>query len=300
MSAVDAPAFKIGIDGGGTKTEFILTDETGTIVARRLAPGCSPSLLEAAAVHAIITENLQALTATIPAGARLAHLVLCMAGSPLFWRELGAKLTGYGELHLYTDSQPVLELATGGEPGLVMHSGTGSFVAARGTDGVTHFAGGLGWRFGDPGSAYDLGRRVIARTILELQGWAEPSRLGRTICQETGLRDALALTRHFYSQTTANTALAAFAPHVTTAAETDDPVAVNLITQSVTELGHVARAVINRLFPSVEKIPLGLSGAILHTATARTVLTQTLGPRCNLKLITDPPSEGLRRMLARL
>lgn len=297
---MDAPAFKIGIDGGGTKTEFILTDEAGNIVDRRLASGCSPSLLEAAAVHAIITENLQALTAAMPAGSRVTHLLLCMAGSPLFWRELSGNLTGYGELHLYTDSQPVLELATGGQPGLVMHSGTGSFVAARSPDGATHFAGGLGWRFGDPGSAYDLGRRVIARTILELQGWAEPSRLGRTICQETGLRDALALTRHFYSQTTANTALAAFAPHVTAAAETEDTVAVNLITQSVAELGLVARAVINRLFPAPERIPLGLSGAILHTAAARTALTQSLGQRCVLNLVTDPPAEGLRRLLARL
>ena len=34
---------------------------------------------------------------------------------------------------------------------------TGSFVAARGPDGGHHYAGGLGWRLGDPGSSHDLG-----------------------------------------------------------------------------------------------------------------------------------------------
>ena len=34
---------QIGVDGGGTKTELILVDSAGTIVASHLAPGCNPS-----------------------------------------------------------------------------------------------------------------------------------------------------------------------------------------------------------------------------------------------------------------
>ena len=49
--------------------------------------------------------------------------------------------------------------------------------AARDAAGAIHYAGGLGWRFGDPGSGYDLGRRAITRALLELQGWLPPSRL---------------------------------------------------------------------------------------------------------------------------
>ena len=35
-----------------------------------------------------------------------------------------------------------------------------------------HYAGGLGWRFNDPGSGYDLGRRAIARALLD--DWTTP------------------------------------------------------------------------------------------------------------------------------
>lgn len=295
--------FKIGIDGGGTKTEFILTDAAGVIIDRRLDRGCNPSLLLPEEVDRIIRGNLQALLESSREQypeVVVTHTLMGMAGSPLFWRDFAAKLDGFGAVQTQDDSIAVLELATGGAPGLVLHAGTGSFIAARGVDGAAYFAGGLGWRFGDPGSAYDLGRRVVARAILELQGWAEPSRLGRTIATAAGCNDAATLTRRFYADTSANTALADFAPHVTAAAEEEDLVAVNLITQSVTELAHLARSVIQRLFAQAEKLPVGLSGAILQTAAARTALVQTLGHHCILQPITDPPIEGLRRLLARL
>ena len=34
--------FKIGVDGGGTKTELILVDPAGAGVATHIAPGCNP------------------------------------------------------------------------------------------------------------------------------------------------------------------------------------------------------------------------------------------------------------------
>ena len=37
-------SLKIGVDGGGTKTECILVDARGEIVARHLAPGCNPNV----------------------------------------------------------------------------------------------------------------------------------------------------------------------------------------------------------------------------------------------------------------
>ena len=34
--------YYIGIDAGGTKTEAVLTDETGRVLRRRRQPGCNP------------------------------------------------------------------------------------------------------------------------------------------------------------------------------------------------------------------------------------------------------------------
>src|SRR5476651_1288178 len=173
--------FKIGVDGGVTKTECILVDAHGAIVARHLAPGCNPSVAGPEQARLIVTDALCALRDR----AAIASTHLFMAGAPAFWHEFAGTLTDFGRVTTADDSLPVLELATDGGPGLVLHAGTGSFVAARAPDGSVHYAGGLGWRFGDPGSAYDLGRRAISRALLELQGWSPPSRLGTLVRDHT-------------------------------------------------------------------------------------------------------------------
>src|SRR4051812_23373802 len=126
--------FKIGVDGGGSKTECILVDETGAIVASRVTVGCNPSIVGPAHARNIVSTALQTLRAQAPGGAnpRVTATLLCMAGSTIFWREFGASLTDCGKVTAVDDSLPVLELATHGGPGLVLHAGTGSFVAARG------------------------------------------------------------------------------------------------------------------------------------------------------------------------
>ncbi len=301
--------YKIGLDGGGTKTEFILVDPRGVILARRLAPGCNPSLIDQDTIRALLNDNLHALAAAARAhhpAAKISHTLLCMAGNRQFWRELAPRLLEFGAVQTFDDSLPVLELATGGAPGLVLHSGTGSFVAARGPDDRIHYAGGLGWRFGDAGSSYDLGRRAIARTQLELQGWADRSALGAAVCEKVKIFDASALSRHFNTPNTPPTAIAEIAPLVTAGVTAGDPVALDLFSSSVADLASLAHTVIEKLFPlsgipnPASAIPAGLSGAILQLPAARPILAAALGRRAVFQPITEPPIEGVRRMLARL
>src|SRR6185295_5297664 len=132
----------------------------------------NPSQVGPDKARAILTEALAALLAKAaisqpPSAITATHLY--MAGAPAFWREVGAALSGFGTIVTGPDSAPVLELATGGAPGLVLHAGTGSFVSARAPDGSIHYAGGLGWKFGDPGSGFDIGRRALAIALLDLQ-----------------------------------------------------------------------------------------------------------------------------------
>src|SRR4051794_2417841 len=53
-----AMSFKIGVDGGGTKTECILIDAQGNIVGRHLAPGCNPSVVGPEQARMIVTDAL--------------------------------------------------------------------------------------------------------------------------------------------------------------------------------------------------------------------------------------------------
>ncbi len=301
-------SFKIGVDGGGTKTECILVDAGGAIAARHLAPGCNPSQTGPEKARAILGESLLALCSALPAGSVQCTL-LCMAGNRAFWRETADALPGYGAVTATDDSVPVLELATAGAPGLVLHAGTGSFVAARGPDGAAHYAGGLGWKFGDPGSGFDLGRRALGLALLELQaapdaGPAGPSPLARALCNHTGLADYTANSRFFYNDAGANAAIAAFAPLVLELAAHDCGPAQQVVADSITDLARLADQVIHRLFPApATKLPCGVSGRILNSAPAafalRSLASKLKWP-VELAFITTPPSEGVRRLLARM
>jgi glucosamine kinase len=297
--------FKIGVDGGGTKTELILIDGTGASVASHTAPGCNPSQLGPEQARALLTEALQALRAKHPDGI-VERTLLCLAGSPPFWREFAASLADYGQVTSVDDSVPVLELATGGNPGLVLHAGTGSFIAARAPAGTIHYAGGLGWKFGDPGSGFDLGRRALGFALLELQarsGDAPLSPLAEALCAHTGLANYPANSRFFYSDPAANTVIAAFAPRVLELAAADCGPAQQVVADSITDLARQADAVIHRLFPQPgAKLPCGLSGKILNSAAAVFALRSLAGKLhwpVELRFLDTAPIEGVRRLLLR-
>jgi N-acetylglucosamine kinase-like BadF-type ATPase len=291
--------FKIGVDGGGTKTELILVDATGTIVATHTAPGCNPSQCGPDKARIILLEALKALRAKLPAGS-VQYTQLYLAGSPQLWSEFASALTGYGRVMTGPDSIPVLELATSGAAGLVLHAGTGSFVAARASDGSIHYAGGLGWKLGDAGSGFDLGRRGIAHALLELQGWAQPSGLGEALKTHTGLTDSAALTRLFYTDPEANVRIAAFAIRVVELAAQGCSPAQIMLTETLTELVAQARLVTAKLF-SDSTVPCGVSGPILNSEPAGFALKALVATHrwpVTLAFITAPPIEGVRRLLA--
>ncbi len=297
--------FQIGVDGGGTKTECILVDRRGAITARHLAPGCNPSVVGPEQARLIVTDSLCTLrdqAKAQDAKSAITGTRLFMAGATAFWQEFAATLADFGRMRADVDSLPVLELATDGAPGLVIHAGTGSFVAARSPDGAVHYAGGIGWRFGDPGSGYELGRRAIARALLELQGWQPRTRLATLIRDHTQLgddADAAAVTRFFYQHGEPNRVVAALAPAVLRLADEGDATAAALVTESASELLALAVRVATKLFPvtPLDTLRVGLSGALL----THPVVTAALAPRAPFALtpITDAPIEGVRRLLVR-
>ncbi len=307
--------YKIGVDGGGTKTECILIDSTGLMVACHVGTGCNPSVVGPEAAASILVAALDSLRAqavthlaelqTRPPQAQLVitDTLLCMAGSSGFWTEFAAGLAGFGRVQAMDDSRPILELATHGRPGLALHAGTGSFVAALTPDNSVHYAGGRGWRFGDSGSGYDLGARAIARALLELQGWAPPSRLGPAVCAHAGVTPGTGtstVTRHFYAHADATRHIAALSPAVLSLATEGDEAAQQIVTASTGELLDLAVTVATKLFPSarLETIPAGLSGPILtHPLVMKALAARSPLP---LAAITDTPIEGVRQLLTRL
>ncbi len=306
VCSVVSSSFKIGADGGGTKTELILVEAGGRIIARHAGPGCNPSQIGPAKAREILRAALDSLLSAAPVSGRqsaVSHLALFMAGSPAFWQETAAPLTGFGQVTTGSDALPVLELAPNGAPGLVLHAGTGSFIAARAPDGSVHYAGGLGWKIGDPGSGFDLGRRAIAHALLELQGWAAGTPLGEALRVHLGLSDAAAIKRFFYADASANGAIAGFAPRVIELATQGCAPAQAALAATLHAFIAQARLVTGKLFAGARQIPCGVSGTMLNSepaAAALRTLAETHAWPVEYRFITDPPIEGVRRLLVKM
>ncbi|PYT78064.1 MAG: hypothetical protein DMG40_21445 [Acidobacteria bacterium] len=177
----------LGFDGGGTKTECVLMDETGTILARSRS-GASNAVnagakASAAALAAAGTEALRS-AAKSPSDVAFILAGISGAGEPSVRAEIHKNLKpAFTQATIVITSDLILSLvATGEIPSLVVNAGTGSFVVGRTSPLKLARAGGFGPIIGDPGSANDIGRITVARCFQKVLN-KEKSLLADEICR---------------------------------------------------------------------------------------------------------------------
>ena len=154
----------LGIDGGGSKTAFLLEDDSGRQLAR---VETGPSNWLSAGIDAArksIADGLRQLPATPD--------VVCAgfagAGRPEgvgFYESTLHSLLPHARVFIETDAFVAFVGAIGIKPGVLLIAGTGSIAISRQADGAMSRVGGWGPMFGDEGSGFWIGREAI-RTAL--------------------------------------------------------------------------------------------------------------------------------------
>ena len=162
------PAYILGFDGGGTKTECLLANTDGEILARSIAGASNPvrtgyarawfSLSEAADVVLSRQKIRAGDISSVCAG-------LGGVGRPGVAKRVNSFFAGSfpnAQIRVTTDLEIAFEAAFGSGEGILLLAGTGSAAFARDLNGRTARAGGRGPWFSDEGSAFDIGRRAFA------------------------------------------------------------------------------------------------------------------------------------------
>jgi N-acetylglucosamine kinase-like BadF-type ATPase len=158
-----ADGLLIGVDAGGTSTKALALDlKTGEQRTGR-TEGANWT------VHgpALCAERLAAAVTEAAARRAIQSLALCIAGfyppdhaeAAYAWAR--AQWPEVPHLTIQPDVHAAWAGAFGGEPGIVVISGTGSIVYGRNAAGEEARAGGWGPLFGDEGSAYNVALRVL-------------------------------------------------------------------------------------------------------------------------------------------
>jgi N-acetylglucosamine kinase-like BadF-type ATPase len=254
----------LGFDGGGTKTDCVLMDETGVVLARTRSGPSNPVLVGIAGSVAALIEAAEKALGTAHLSPDDVGFILGAVAGAAAARNLAqfiSKLEDeYVNAKVLIDSDAKLALgATGETPSVVVIAGTGSVVLGE-TAEESAREGGLGTVFGDPGSAYDIGRRaVVGEQRRQLD--REDSLFRDYVLAEFGVDWDV-----FLDEARANPigTLPRVFPLVARAANDGDVVAQALLRSSAEELVVLTERVIKRLRLGWENFLLARTGGVFE------------------------------------
>jgi N-acetylglucosamine kinase-like BadF-type ATPase len=240
--------YVLGFDGGGTKTDCVLMDESGAILARSRSGSSNPTSFGVDASLAALSEAASgALGAAAKSEEDVAYVVagISGAGEPSMRRTLQTSLQPrFRHATIIITSDLMVSLGAAGEiPSVVVIAGTGSAVLGRTAPLELARAGGFGPVIGDPGSAYDIGRRAVAMCFQKhLNSEAFP--LGSKILESVKWK-----FNELFGNARAQpgAVFPKIFPVVADAAETGDVAARKLLTNAAQDLRDQAREVIEKL-----------------------------------------------------
>lgn len=159
-----SPVIFLGIDGGGSKTTFLLEDSNGNELAR-METGPSNWLSTGTDET---RESLAEGIAKLPSIPDVACGGFAGAGRPAgiaFYRGCLESLLPQTRVLVESDAFISYIGAVGIQPGVLLIAGTGSIAIARRNDGTMSRVGGWGPMFGDEGSGFWIGREAISAAL---------------------------------------------------------------------------------------------------------------------------------------
>ncbi len=170
----------VGIDGGGTKTEFCAFLPDGTVTKRIVMGTTNPNDIGEEKSFEVLYKGLdQLLDGATPRGI-FAGIAGLSVGQ---WRTIfkdRLKKSYNCEIWTDTDAANVLSMGADPENSAMVICGTGSCVFVRRNE-KAYRLGGWGQLFDESGSAYDVGKDAIRYTLAVRDGLAEPSALSEGV-----------------------------------------------------------------------------------------------------------------------
>ena len=275
-------AFYLAVDVGGTKTEYVLGDEThelarvrgGTIKRMRTdANNASQNLDKAFAELTTLTGvPMKSITRSCVGAAGVTVALVTD------WiREAFAERVG-GSLILVGDVEIALDAAFFGGPGVLVMAGTGSNVAGRTTAGHLTTAGGWGPALADQGSGNRIGHQSLRETFLAIDEDRTTTLLPAILdlWELPGIEPLIG-----YANQIPAPDFSLLAPLVVSCAAAGDAVAQNVLRREAEDLAHLARIVIERVRRNDDRpgwLPdLAFTGSILeHVAPIRDGIVDAL------------------------
>ena len=300
----------LGIDGGGTKTAFVLLDESGRVRARQVGGSAYHPEVGVAAVRALLADGIQDMLQQ--AGVGPEAISFAFFGIPCYGEDsrllpvldaLPHGLLPEGRWRCGNDVVCGWAGALAGAEGINVVAGTGS-IAYGEWRGRQARSGGWGELFSDEGSAYWIAREGLAAFSRMSDGRLPRSLLYDRIRAQLQLAADLDLCAVIYGDARgARSAIARLAPLISDCAHAGDSIASEVLAAAGRELAALVRAVHAQLEVDAESaVPVSWSGSLFEVPPLLAGFRDSLGtlPHWDLRAPRLPPDAGAALQAARL
>lgn len=277
--------FVLGVDGGGSGTRCSVVRLDGLFIASGTGGPSNPITVGVDESRNNIMRAVKEVIEKTGIGGFKAS-VLGIAGtdrSKLKDELINTLPDSLGEKEIVSDAKSALAGATACRHGVIVVAGTGSIVYGENQRGETARAGGWGWRLGDEGSGYTIGRDAIISILRAFDGRGPDTDLTQIVLSKLGLNRVEAIIDWAYSESREPRDFARLVPTVMEVAKKGDEVANLVLAEAGGELGLVAQAVIRRL-NLVEEFPVAFNGGLFQSSGPYTIALEEVirrqAPEC--------------------
>jgi len=258
--------YVLGLDGGGTKTECVLMDESRHVVTSTRGGPSNPMRVGFGGALAAVCDaaRMAILTAKVSNDAVVS---LCAGLAGTAYPESGRKMRVLLEeefpgklVRVCTDMDLTLE-AIGDGAAIVLIGGTGSAAIGRDAQGRAGRVGGHGYLLGDEGSAYHVGQRAVLAALRHFERTGADIPMGRKILAEIGASTWADLQSRVYAAP--DDVFPRLFPIVLQATEAGDATAQTLLDDCAAALAELVGDLAERLQLQSQNFRLAKTGGML-------------------------------------
>jgi N-acetylglucosamine kinase-like BadF-type ATPase len=261
--------YLIGMDGGGTKTNCIITDLDGNLLYECNGGPSNFLMLGTEIVSETLLQLITKCTDELKISSDdVAAVVIGTTGAGRkndaeklehdFISYAGFKAVGFRKFKVDSDARIALEGAFSGKPGSILIAGTGSIMFGKDNNDNMIRVGGFGRMMGDEGSGYVLGRKGLTAVSKEFDGRGAKTLITELLKEMFHISTPEGLITEVYKN---NFDIASAAPAVTEAAQQGDKTALRIIDEETDELTEHVETMYKKL--KEKRMNLALIGSLL-------------------------------------
>lgn len=279
----------IAMDSSGSKTDSILFDQTGRIIARDYSKGANAFDIGPEKAISRICATIDRLLESVPGNGKVVGIYGSVSVIS-FYPEIQAKVAKHVKgIPCKLDSivSSVMAAVLGKEDGVCIVSGTGAYCCIREKDQHRRYLGGSGYLLDTGGSGFELGRQAMIAAQRDMDGRGVKTILTQLIWEDVGetVIDHLPV---IYAG--GRPYVAAFSPLVFKAYEQRDAAATEIFNRGVdcfVESLYTAYRILGHPF----KVAVG-GGVFLHQPAYVNAIAQRAPRDCKLIMLDTPVAYG--------